>query len=339
MIGKSVAPSRTIRVFISYSHNDEALKNELEKYLDPLIHDGLIAPWQDRNIAPGADFENEIERRLETSDIILLLITPDFLASDYIFSKELFRAMELHDEGKTCVIPIICRVCRWNSAPFGKLQVLPKDGKPIAKWDDRDEAFYDIITGIEKSVNSIIRQKSDISVVTKESIENALKVFLPNLCIEGDASIEEVYRLLKLNVLQTLIEKNSQLLSEIKVFLDTFENKQCFSPENILPSYQTGERAYYSEEFETFRRIGRHFERLGVLVRFGYIDINVVFEIIVFPDDFWEKTSKLRNVLKEKWWGEDHPLADFWKNFTYLHKKYVELRNESSSEVVSSNAK
>lgn len=149
-----------IEIFISYSHRDEALKDELYTHLAGLRRQGKITPWQDRDIEAGAEWDEEIKARLESAGIILLLITPKFIASDYCFDKEMQRAMERHEAGTARVVPIIMKPCDWKSSPFSKLQVLPKDAKPVRKWDDQDEALLNAVQGIRRVVASLQRKAS-----------------------------------------------------------------------------------------------------------------------------------------------------------------------------------
>ena len=147
-----------IEVFISYSHKDEALKDELYVHLANLKHQRKIQPWQDRDIESGDEWDAEIKARLESAGIILLLVTPRFIASDYCFGKEMKRAMERHDEGSAKVIPIMMKPCDWKGTPFSKLQALPKDAKPVTTWRDQDEALLDAVNGIRRAVESLLKK-------------------------------------------------------------------------------------------------------------------------------------------------------------------------------------
>lgn len=142
-------------VFFSYSHKDEALRDQLEAHLALLKNKGLIDAWHDRRITAGDEVDGAIFDQLETADIILLLVSSDFLASSYCYSREVTRAMERHDAGEARVIPVILRHCMWTAAPFGKLLAAPKDGKPITSWPDRDEAFADVARQVAKAVETI----------------------------------------------------------------------------------------------------------------------------------------------------------------------------------------
>ena len=133
-------------VFFSYSHKDEALRDELEVHLAMLKREGAISAWHDRKILPGDEFGGKIDARLNDADVILLLVSPDFLNSIYCHDVEMKRAMELHAEGRARVIPIILRPSDWkSSAPFAKLLAVPTDGKPVVKWPDRDEAWFNVV--------------------------------------------------------------------------------------------------------------------------------------------------------------------------------------------------
>jgi hypothetical protein len=146
-----------IRLFCSYSHKDEHWKNRLETHFAPLKHSNLIEFWHDQKIPPGDTWQAEIDQNINTADIIVLLISADFLASDYCFNYELKIALERRCVSKTLVIPIILRPCDWKSTPIGALQALPKDGKPVSEYPDEDQAFNEITTKFRQ----IIEMKRD----------------------------------------------------------------------------------------------------------------------------------------------------------------------------------
>jgi TIR domain len=137
------------QLFLSYSHVDEAFRDQLEKHLAMLKRQGFIEVWHDRRIIAGEAIDQVISLNLERADIVLLLVSPDFLASDYCYDREMTRAIERHKAGEATVIPIILRACDWRDAPFGGLLAAPKDGKPITQWPDRDAAFLDVTTAIK----------------------------------------------------------------------------------------------------------------------------------------------------------------------------------------------
>jgi TIR domain/CHAT domain len=150
--GKSMAP---VSLFYSYSHADESLRDELANHLALLRREKLIAPWHDRNIDAGDEWKGEIDKNLEEAQVILLLISASFMASDYCNDIEMDRAMARHGAGTARVIPVILRSCDWQSSRFARLKMLPKDGKPVTLWADRDEAFTDVAKGIRQLVKEI----------------------------------------------------------------------------------------------------------------------------------------------------------------------------------------
>ncbi|WP_416349285.1 TIR domain-containing protein [Leptolyngbya sp. CCNP1308] len=158
-------------VFISYSRRDERLKDELVDYhLKLLQREGKIKTWQDLDIEAGAEWAAEIKANLEKADIVLLLITRHFLASDYCYETEMQRAVQRHYEGTVKVIPIILETCGWQYSNFSQLQALPKDGKPITRWEDKAEAFFDVEEGIRQVVASLnVQRREAIEVKEREA--------------------------------------------------------------------------------------------------------------------------------------------------------------------------
>src|SRR5438309_3730884 len=141
-------------LFFSYSHRDEAMRDQLETHLAMLKRQGFIETWHDRRITAGEPLDRNVSANLERADIVLLLVSPDFLASDYCYEQEMMRAIERHKAGACTVIPIILRPCDWHDAPFGGLLAAPKDGKPITQWPDIDSAFLDVTTAIKGSLRA-----------------------------------------------------------------------------------------------------------------------------------------------------------------------------------------
>ncbi|MHB8390159.1 MAG: TIR domain-containing protein [Acidobacteriaceae bacterium] len=143
------------RIFISYSHKDDSFRQELENHLSTMKRNGHIDVWSDRRIAPGQEWKGEIDENLEKSDLVLLLVSSDFVASDYCYDVELKRALEMHDQCQATVVPVIIRHCDWHEAPFGKLQALPEEAKPISSWDDKDKAWLSVVTGLKTKIQNV----------------------------------------------------------------------------------------------------------------------------------------------------------------------------------------
>jgi TIR domain-containing protein len=148
-VGLARAPgSKALAVFISYSHRDEDLKDRLVKHLEPLKRLNLIESWHDRKLMGGDNWGKEISENLDKADIVLLLISVDFITSSYCYDIELERALERHANEECVVIPVILRNCLWQHLQFSKLQALPKDGKAVCAWTDHDEAFTNVAEGV-----------------------------------------------------------------------------------------------------------------------------------------------------------------------------------------------
>jgi TIR domain len=157
----------SIEVFYSYSHRDEKLLTKLEIHLASLKNQGIITGWYDRNIEAGEEWEGKIDEHLDTARVILLLVSADLLASRYCYDIEVARAIERHEAGDARVIPVILKPCDWQGTPFGLLQALPKDGKPVTTWANRDQAFTDIVLGIKAAVAHI--QRASLQEAVKQT--------------------------------------------------------------------------------------------------------------------------------------------------------------------------
>jgi len=136
---------RAARVFVSYSHRDERQLNELKTHLSPLERLKLIETWYDRRIVAGEDFGQKINENIDSADIILLLVSSDFIASNYCYEKEMARALERHAKGEARVVPVIVRDVNWKVIPeLSRLTAVPKDGKPVHDWPRKDKAWRDV---------------------------------------------------------------------------------------------------------------------------------------------------------------------------------------------------
>lgn len=145
-----------LNIFLSYSHEDEPMKVQLDKNLIMLKRSEKVNVWQDRKIEPGTVWDESITRELEAADIILLLISVDFNNSQYIWDKELKIAMDRHERNEARVIPVILRTCEWSEMPYAKLQALPTGAKPITSFTNTDEAYTDVAKGIRMVVDHML---------------------------------------------------------------------------------------------------------------------------------------------------------------------------------------
>lgn len=163
------------KLFVSYSHKDELFLSELEKHLSTLKREKLLATWHDRKINPGQNWEGEIDGAISDADIIVFLVSPDFIASEYCIDKEVTTALGKHDRGESIVIPIVVRPVDWLSTPMGKIQALPKDANPISTWSDKDKAWLEVAKGIRQSISDLQhRRAKKLSQPLFSSINDAL---------------------------------------------------------------------------------------------------------------------------------------------------------------------
>jgi tetratricopeptide (TPR) repeat protein len=146
---------KALKLFYCYAREDKTLRDDLDIHLRSLKRQNVVTSWYDGEITPGSEWEKEIDTQLRAAHLILLLVTPHFMASDYCYGIEMEKALQRHRDGTARIIPIILRRTNWEDAPFSTLQVLPPDAKPVIQWPDRDEAFWNITVGIKKAITEL----------------------------------------------------------------------------------------------------------------------------------------------------------------------------------------
>lgn len=230
-----------VKAFISYSHKDESLRNELESHLSMLKRGGVIETWHDRRIVAGSELDSAISEQLETAHIIMLLISSDFLASNYCYDIEMRRALQMHKEGTAVVVPVILRPCDWHASPFGGLMATPTDGLPVTKFPNQDEAFTTIVREVrrvaagfkmptiaptEAAAASVPTQAHPLAVTTSLGIAASAAPRSSNLRVlrkfndhERDAYLENAYEYMGRffeKSLGELQERNTQISTRFK---------------------------------------------------------------------------------------------------------------------------
>jgi len=148
-----------IKIFFCYSHEDEALLDKLKAQLKPLQREGFVDVWYDRDIRAGTEWEAELKRHLDAAQVVLLLVSPAFIASEYCYSVEMKRAMDRHKRGEACIIPIILRPCLWQKTPLGTLQALPTNALPVTSWHSVDEALADVASGVLETIKPLLKSR------------------------------------------------------------------------------------------------------------------------------------------------------------------------------------
>src|SRR3954451_24467773 len=151
-----------VRVFYSYSHADVRMLERLRKHLAMLRRHGLISEWHDRDIEAGAEWREEIARELDEADLILLLISADFLASDFCYEEEMVQAVARAEHGQATVIGVMLRpVDGWELSPFARFQVVPRNARPITQWASADEAYSDVAASIRSAIEHRLQASID----------------------------------------------------------------------------------------------------------------------------------------------------------------------------------
>lgn len=148
---------KPIHIFFSYAHEDEKFREELEKHLAFLKRDKKIIEWHDRRLLAGSNWEKEIIDNIDQAQIIVMLMSPDFISSDYCSETESKRALERHSREEAIVVPVIIRPCLWTQTPFKNLQALPKDGVPVSTFKNHDEAWLEVAKGLLKVINKLLK--------------------------------------------------------------------------------------------------------------------------------------------------------------------------------------
>src|SRR5450755_1001195 len=194
-----------VTILFCYAREDEALLNRLKAHLRPLQRQGLIEVWYDRDINAGAEWEQEIKQHLNTAQIILLLVSPDFMDSDYCYSVEMSRALERHERGEVTVIPIILRPAYWHGEPLGKLQALPKDGKAVTTWANQDVALYDITQGVYEVVIRLTTSTTSVLSVVAEAMSQQV--------VQADSITHSAQQESKVPFASQNIEQHMQLVA------------------------------------------------------------------------------------------------------------------------------
>jgi len=154
----------TIATFCCYAHEDAKFLHELKSHLSPLQRLKAVKMWDDGEINAGTEWAPEIKKQLNDAQIILLLISSDFINSAYCYDTEMKHALERHKRGEAKVVPIILRpVNGWKNVPsgnihLGELRALPTGLVPVTTWTNPDEAWENVARGIEDAINELLRR-------------------------------------------------------------------------------------------------------------------------------------------------------------------------------------
>ncbi len=246
-----------MKAFISYSHQDSPMLEILHKHLAQLRRDNVLSTWTDQEITPGGNLTNNINRALDTSDIFLALLSPDYIASGYCYDKEFAAALEMENRGQIIIVPIILEPCDWLNTPFSVFKAIPKDGKPVSTWDNKNTAFLDVIQNIRRLTSS----GSD-NPIAESGITTNEPSFSRNYRIKKDfdsiqkiefasKSFNEVKEYLKryLDEISSLENIKSMILSDTtEVFNGILVNRNKINTESKLTLSTTTERTSFNRQ-------------------------------------------------------------------------------------------
>jgi len=238
-----------VKVFFSYSHKDEELRNELEEHLALLKRQGIIASWHDRRISAGNDFGEEISEHLETANLVLLIISASFLASDYCYEKEMRRALEKHHEGSAVVVPVILHPCDWHSSLFGKLRATPTDGKPVSMYANQNQALSVVARDVRDVAERLQSEAQEHHPDSNEELQ-------PPASVTGPVS-----RSSNLRIKRTYDDhEKDQFLEDsyeyiVRYFDGSLEELQARNPQIKTRLKRTGETSFTATVYENGEKV------------------------------------------------------------------------------------
>lgn len=151
----------TLQIFCAYASVDVHFYEALYCHLAQMRRTDGVKLFHVQNIQAGIDLMAELEQRFRNADIITLLVSADFLASDLYFGGLLEEAMTRHKSGSCRIVPIIIRPADWCDAPFGRVKPLPRDGRPVVMWPQQDDAWLDVVTGLRAVIQALHRRRSN----------------------------------------------------------------------------------------------------------------------------------------------------------------------------------
>jgi len=149
-----------VKIYLSSSNKDKHFYQELIVSLAGLKREGKIKVLNENGILPGAVLEEQIRKWLKEAELVLFLVSPDLIASDFIYDVEILKALEFNQKGKVKIIPIIIRPCDFESFPICKFETLPLNNIPVSVWENKDEAWLEITMRLKGIVKTIIDEKT-----------------------------------------------------------------------------------------------------------------------------------------------------------------------------------
>lgn len=272
------APSNTIKIFIAYSRQDRKYLEELRTYLHPLIKTERLEIWEDGEIIAGSNWDETIQNHLQSADIILLLISAKSLASNYFYKKEMQHAIRRHENKEAIAIPIILSSCYWQvpKLKLNTLQALPQNAKPIKSWSDDSQAYTSVVSGIEKTIQSIKTQKklTDLKPNPKQTTKSKTPVKPPKTNYAKMGGMEFFLVLLIIMVIKVFPTEKERPKEDIKP--NTTEETQADYQETLASADENYNRKKYRtalslyqkvEKIKTILYVQKRIQKLTVIVQ------------------------------------------------------------------------
>lgn len=328
------------KIFISYSHQDEQFKENLISHLSSLKRRGLINEWHDRKILPGDNWDKNIKQELLDANIILLLISSDFIASNYCYDVEITKAIERHESKEAILIPIILRPCDWKDLPFSKIQGLPKDALPLTKWENVDDAYLNIIDGIKTVLSKNQNSKPNIEIQNDNKLtftHNVIVCKLPRGYIEiRDFTYRESESwaiVMSYNDYEDGFRGATHYHSSYKRRWETLEGQEAQCSKLRI---QKSDWIFTSSIFDLVVELREEKSIINIEEKlknyeyapnhFEYHKENEIIDIIKVPLDFiaYNKNGEIRDIIEDL-------RIDTWKNYNLntLHSQFESYRRKA----------
>ncbi|NUQ26327.1 MAG: TIR domain-containing protein [Saprospiraceae bacterium] len=289
-----------VNLFFIYSRKDAELRKRLEIHLHSLKRKNYINLWHDGEIIPGQDWQKQISIALSKADIILILVSVDFIASDYCYEIEMTKALERHKLGEVVIVPIILKDCDWHDTPIGELQALPSNGDPIigGNWKDPESGFRDTVVRLKQLIEERIRNKETIRKQSLQTITN-LELMCNELKIKNKKLTNEQRKIkaenkINKNELKIINRQYLELQKEFK--MKVFELDKYIEDINTTRLYAISEHAGLESKYTTVLN-----EKSDLLDRIKFLEKEIEEKQISFDRIVKEKDtyiSRLKNEIK-----------------------------------------
>lgn len=294
-----------VDIFIAYSHEDLLLKNELKKFLRPLLREERISLWDDFDIEAGEEWDAKIKERLYGADVVLLLVSSDSLASDYFYGKEVDVSLKRHKKGEAIVTPIILRHCDWINTPIGELEAIPEKGRPVSEWPTRDQAWQDTVIRLRRVVENIEnKKKSEAAEAEHFRLFNAAIQTANHLIQKSKWSEAKVALTDALGLYKKGFEPNDEIILGSIKDCDEAEKRQELQQKyearkSLFESqFAQAESLFYNNDWQTAHH---HFSSLLVQWEEGFsIDRHLIQSKINICDKKIQESIEIKNLELER---------------------------------------